>query len=282
MKSVVLTNLKTKQVQLDSVKLSIIIPCYNEDITLKPLLREIFKVKFPIDFEIIVVDDGSYNNHKFLILEEINSGKVKFIRLKQNQGKGFAIRVGLKYATGDIFIVRDAYLGYLPRDIPKLLTPILKNRTEVVYGTRFLKKPKGMSKSHYMANRFLTLFTRILYKCNITDVETGYKIFTKKALDKIKLNCREFEFEPEITSKFLSKGFKILDVPIVYQYRNHGTSKINWLDGFESLMILIRYRHLPYSLYYQYICKIYKHHVKKVLFKLIDYFKKKFCLDKVF
>ena len=260
------------------MKLSIIIPCYNEDKTLKSLLKEIFNVKFPIEYEIIVVDDGSHNNHKHLILEEINSGKVKFIRLRQNQGKGFAIRVGLKYATGNIFIIQDADLEYLPDDIPKLLNPILNKKTEVVYGTRFLKKPEGMSKSHYTANRVLTQFTKILYNCNLTDIETGYKVFTKKALDKIRLNCREFEFEPEITSKFLLKGYKILEIPIVYQYRNHGTSKINWLDGFESLMILIRYRYFHKSLSYQYICKIYKYHVKKVLFKLFDYIKKELNL----
>ena len=267
-----------EKTQVSLMKLSIIIPCYNEDKTLKSLLKEIFNVKFPIEYEIIVVDDGSHNNHKHFILKEINSGKVKFIRLSQNQGKGFAIRVGLKYATGDIFIIQDADLEYIPSDIPKLLNPILKKKTEVVYGTRFLKKPEGMSKSHYMANKLLTLFTRILYNCNITDVETGYKIFTKKVLDKIRLNCREFEFEPEITSKFLLKGYKILEIPIVYQYRNHGISKINWLDGFESFMILIRYRYFHNSQSYQYICKIYKYHVKKVLFKIFDYIKKELNL----
>ena len=269
MKSAVLSaKYLIEKTQISLMFLSIIIPCYNEEKTLKPLLEEIFNVKFPIDFEIIVVDDGSQYNHKHLILKEINSGKVKFIRLKENQGKGFAIRVGLKYATGNIFIIQDADLEYQPYDIPKLLNPILKKKTEVVYGTRFSKKPEGMSKSHYTANRLLTFFTRILYNCNITDVETGYKVFTEKALEKIKLNCREFEFEPEITSKF----------PIVYQYRNHGTSKINWLDGFESLMILIRYRYFHNSLSYQYICKIYKFHAKKVLFKIFDLCKKKLNL----
>ena len=138
------------------MKLSIIIPCYNEEYTIKNLLEHLFEVQFPIEREIIVIDDGSERNHREIIKEEINSKKIKFIRLPQNQGKGFAIRVGLKYASGDVFIIQDADFEYSPKDIPRLLPPILNKETDVVYGTRFATRPKKMTKSHYFANVLLT------------------------------------------------------------------------------------------------------------------------------
>ena len=125
------------------MKLSIIVPCYNEEKTIKPLLNKLFEVKFPIEREIIVVDDGSRKNHKEIIKEEIISKKVKFIRLPKNEGKGIAIRIGLKYASGDILIIQDADLEYSPSDIPKLLEPILNNETEIVYGSRFESFSEG-------------------------------------------------------------------------------------------------------------------------------------------
>lgn len=256
------------------MKLSIIIPCYNEEYTLKNLLEHLFKVQFPIEREIIVIDDGSVRNHKEFIKEEINSNKIKFIRLPQNQGKGFAIRVGLKFASGDVFINQDADFEYIPSDIPKLLNPILKNKANVVYGTRFATRPKFMSKSHYLANKVLTKIANFIYHTNLTDMETGYKLFTKKVLNKIKLNARQFEFDPEITSKIILSGFKIHEIPIQYKYRDFSSAKINWLDGIEVLLILFQQRFCPKSNFYQFIYEIFKYHFKKIILKLTKFIAK--------
>lgn len=253
------------------MKLSIIIPCYNEEQTIKPLLKSIFDIDFPIEREIIVVDDGSKRNHEEIIREEIRSKKIKFIRLPKNQGKGVAIRIGLRNAEGDLFIIQDADFEYFPSDIPKLLAPVLNNSAKVVYGTRFKIKPELMAKSHYMANKFLTRLTNFIYKINLTDMETGYKLFTKDVLNKITLNTREFEFEPEITAKIVLSGFNIVEVPIKYQYRKFGAAKINWLDGLEGLLILIQLRFFPNSKLYQFIYNIYKFHAKKIIHKLTNF-----------
>ncbi|MFX1320956.1 MAG: glycosyltransferase family 2 protein [Promethearchaeota archaeon] len=263
------------------MKLSIIIPCYNEEKTIKDLLKNIFEIQFPIDREIIVIDDGSLRNLKEIIKEEIISRKIKFIRLPQNQGKGIAIRVGLKYASGDIFIIQDADFEYFPSDIPKLLNPILKNETNVVYGTRFATRPKFMSKTHYLANKFLTKITNFLYCSNLTDMETGYKLFTKKVLNKITLYTREFEFEPEITAKILLSGFKIYELPIQYRYRHFGLTKINWLDGLEGVLILLQNRYFHNSRLYQFIYEIFKYHMKKIILKLTKWIAKVIHLRRV-
>ncbi len=256
------------------MKLSIIIPCYNEEDTIKDLLNCLFEIKFPIEREIIVVDDGSKRNHREIIEEEIKANKIKFIRLSRNQGKGVAIRVGLKYAIGDIYIIQDADFEYFPTDIPKLLEPILNNEVNVVYGTRFATKPKDMSKSHYIANIILTKLTNFMYNVHLTDMETGYKLFTKKVLNKITLNTREFEFEPEITSKIILNRFKIKELPIQYHYRKFGATKINWLDGIEGIFLLIQQRFCPNSKLYQFLYNIYKFHVKKIINKLTKFIAK--------
>ena len=257
------------------MKLSIIIPCYNEDRTIKPLLKSLFEVNFPIDREIIVVDDGSKRNHREIIKDEINSKKVKFFRLSKNQGKGVAIRVGLKFAEGDIFIIQDADFEYFPSDIPRLLKPILNKETDVVYGTRYESFYKFMAKSHLIGNIVLTKLTNLLYKVKITDMETGYKLFTKKVLNSITLNAREFEFEPEITSKIILNGYTIKEIPIKYQYRDFGVAKINFLDGFESALILIQNRFFMDSKIFKFFFKLYKFHFKKIgirFLKLIFFF----------
>lgn len=261
------------------MKLSIIIPCYNEENTIKLLLNRLFEVEFPIEREIIVVDDGSRKNHKEIIKEEIISKKVKFIRLPKNQGKGIAIRIGLKYASGDILIIQDADLEYSPSDIPKLLEPILNNETEIVYGSRFESFSKMMAKSHLVGNKILTKLTNLIYNVNLTDMETGYKLFTKRVLDKLTLNAREFEFEPEITSQIILNGYKIKEIPITYQYRDFGVAKINIMDGIEGVLVLFQYRYFQNSRIYQYFYKLYKFHFKEIsnllLKKLLFFIKKR-------
>ena len=256
------------------LEIKYIIPCYNEEHTIKHLFKELYSIKLPIDREYILVDDGSLKNHKELLDEDIIKHNLKVIRLKKNQGKGVVIRIGLKYASGDIFIIQDADFEYSPTDIPKLLIPIIENQTNVVYVTRFNIKPKSMSKIHYLANSFLTKLTNFFYNTNLTDMETGYKLFTKKVLDKITFTAREFEFEPEITTKIILSGFKIIELPIQYTYRKFGSAKINWLDGFESLLILIQQRFCPFSKLYQAIYDVYKFHVKKIINKLTKFLTK--------
>ncbi len=261
------------------MKLSIIIPCYNEDQTIKPLLRNILEVNFSIEYEIIVIDDGSKKNQLEFIKDEIQTNKVRFIRLNKNQGKGVAIRIGLKYAKGDIFIIQDADFEYFPSDIPHLLEPILNHQTEVVYGTRLAENPQKMSKSHYLGNIFLTKITNLLYKVNLTDMETGYKLFTRKILNNIKICAREFELEPEITAKIASKGFNIIELPIKYRYRAFGNAKINWLDGLESLIVLIRYRFFKNSRLFSFFYYIFKFHIKKIFEKSSNFLLARFWKD---
>jgi len=263
------------------LKLSIIIPCYNEEDTIRDLLNNLFKVKFPIEREIILVDDGSHRNHRELVKDEIRNKKIKFIRLPKNQGKGVAIRVGLKYATGDIFIIQDADFEYFPTDIPMLLKPILNNESSVVYGTRLANKPENMASSHYLANMLLTKITNFIYHTNLTDMETGYKLFSRRVLNKIKLTTREFEFEPEITSKIILSGFNIKEIPITYHYRKFGVAKINWMDGVEGLLILIQQRYCPNSNFFQLLYNIYKFHVKKIVNKLTKFIAKVIYLRRI-
>lgn len=263
------------------MKLSIIIPCYNEEQTINPLLNSLFSVKFPIEREIIVVDDGSHKNHKEFLDQEIKNNKIKFIRLPKNQGKGVAIRVGLKYASGDVFIIQDADFEYFPEDIPKLLQPILKNQTKVVYGTRFAQIPKDMAKSHYKANQMLSNITNFIYKTKLSDMETGYKLFTREVLDKIILTTREFEFEPEITAQIAINGYNIIEVPIKYHYRMFGAAKINWLDGVEGLLILLKYRFFPKSNLFHFIYSVYKFHMKRIIFRLTSFIAKIIYLRRI-
>lgn len=250
------------------LKLSIIIPCYNEEQTIGNLINNLLKIDFPVKREIIVVDDGSYRNHRDILSNEIKNREIKFIRLPNNQGKGVAIRMGLKYASGNLFIIQDADFEYFPEDIPLLLEPIVKKESKVVYGSRFLKNPDAMTRSHYFANKLLTNITNFIYNSNLTDMETGYKLFTQEVLNKINLNTREFEFEPEITAKIILNGFNIVELPINYHYRKFGAAKINWMDGLEGLLILIQYRYLPLSKLYKWIYHVYKFHVKKILYRL--------------
>ena len=255
------------------MKLSIIIPCYNEEQTIKNLLKELFNVNFSINTEVIVIDDGSDRDLEEILEEEIKKNKIKFIKIPQNQGKGVAIRLGLKYASGDIFIIQDADFEYSPIDIPRLLEPILNKETDVVYGTRFLSIPHQMSKSHFLGNRILTKLTNFLYKTNITDMETGYKIFSKKILDNIVLESRQFEFEPEITAKISINRYRIKEIPIRYNFRKYGVAKIKWIDGIDSLFILFKIRFFDNNKIFNYFYKLFKFHFKPMFDKLSKFIK---------
>ena len=235
------------------MKLSIIIPVFNEEKTILELLEKVEKVRIPdVEKEIIVVDDGSIDATASIISKfQVPSSKFKFIKHKINQGKGAAVRTGIENATGDYIVIQDADLEYDPNDIKKLLIPVWENKAQVVYGTRLNRLP-NLAKdektllflTHYFGTRFLSLITSILYGQWITDMETCYKLFPKKVLKNIKLNAHSFDFEPEITAKLLKKGYKILEIPISTKPRGYDEGKkLNTIkDGSIALWTLLKYR----------------------------------------
>lgn len=226
------------------MKLSVIIPVYNEKPTLEILVKKVLAVKIPK--EIILVDDGSTDGSRELVKKLSNLSGIRAIFHPRNQGKGMAIRSGIKEASGDYIIIQDADLEYDPQDYFKLLKPIKDGKAQVVYGSRFTGEHRNMFFWHWVANQFLTLVTNVFYNTTLSDMETCYKVFPRRLLQSIKLNCRRFEFEPEITAKILRQGVRIYEVPISYAGREYSEGKkIAWHDGIIALWTLIRYRLLP-------------------------------------
>ena len=222
------------------MKLSIIIPSFNEAATLPIIIKRLKQVKLKAEKEVIVVDDGSKDGTKNKLTKI--SGVTK-IFLKQNQGKGAAIRAGLVKATGDYVLVQDADLEYDPEDIPDLLAPILEGKAEVVYGTRFLGPHRNMLFWHLMGNKLLSLLTNILFNTTISDMEVGYKLIPAKLLKSLQLESDRFGFEPEVTAKILMKGIRIYEVPISYAGREFSEGKkITWKDGLQAFYLLCKYR----------------------------------------
>ena len=235
------------------MKLSIIIPVFNEEKTIAEIIKRVSKVSIPgVSKEIIVVNDGSTDK----TLSEISKTKSKIPSFKVfshkvNSGKGAAIKTGIKKATGDYIIIQDADLEYDPKYINILLEPFKTGNFKVVYGTR-LKRMPNLARDeknllfllHYIGNRFLSLLARILYGQWITDMETCYKVFPRNALKNIKLKSKRFDFEPEITAKLLKRGYKILELPISTTPRGYGDGKkLNTVkDGAIALFTLLKYR----------------------------------------
>lgn len=232
------------------MKLSIIIPVFNEEKTILEILKRLTEVKIPrVRKEIIVIDDGSTDRTALKIKTSKFFRDLNFLGFKGNQGKGAAVREGIKKATGDFIIIQDADLEYNPKDIEKLIATV--NHDKVIYGTRLNRLP-NLSRDertlqflvHYFGNRFLSLLVSILYGQWITDMETCYKLFPRKALSGIKLQSKGFEFEPEITSKLLKNGYKITEVPISTNPRGYGEGKkLNTVrDGTIALWTIFKYR----------------------------------------
>ena len=231
---------------MSMLKLSVIIPVYNEEKTIKNVIDKVKGVKLNgIRKEIVVVDDFS-SDATGDILKKIKNKAIKIFSHKINMGKGAAIRTGLRNCTGNIILIQDADLEYNPREYGKLLKPLLDNTAQVVYGSRIAairRNIKNMYKLHYFGNVFLTLVTNLLYGAKITDMETGYKVFKKDVIKGINLRAKRFDFEPEITAKILKKGFKIHEVPISFAGRKFEEGKkINWTDGVKAVYYLIKYR----------------------------------------
>ena len=231
------------------MKLTVIIPVYNERKTIKTIINAVSKVKLAIDKEIVIIDDHSTDGTD-KVLAKIKQKNVRIFRHAKNQGKGMAIRTGLSKAKGDLIIIQDADLEYDPKSYPALIKPILDGETRVVYGSRFMGntlkmvgKHKTILPHHLIGNKLLTWATNLLYGRWISDMETCYKVFRRDCIDNIKLKSKKFDFEPEVTAKLLKSGEKIIEIPITYSPRGFEEGKkINWRDGLMALWTLIKYR----------------------------------------
>lgn len=222
------------------MKLSILIPVFNEVHTISSILKRAANAPVDLEKEIIVVDDGSTDGTRE-ILESCTDVTVIFH--DRNAGKGAAVRTGLAYVTGDIVLIQDADLEYSPRDYPALLDPILQGDADATYGSRFLGGPhRVLFFWHSMANRFLTLLSNMLSDLNLTDMETGYKAFRTEVFRTIHLQSDRFGFEPEITAKLARQGYRLYEVPISYHGRDYTAGKkITWRDGLAALWHILKY-----------------------------------------
>ncbi len=225
------------------MKLSIVMPVFNERNTIKEILRRVRQVDLgDLEREIVIVDDGSSDGTRDILSMEEDSG-TRVICHAENRGKGAAVRTGFAAATGDLILIQDADLEYDPEDYPRLLEPVLKGKAQVVYGSRFTGPRKNMLFWHYVGNRFLALVTNVLYNTTLSDMETCYKLFTREALEGIELRSDHFDIEPEMTAKILKKKIRIFEVPITYAGREmEEGKKITWRDGIPALWTLIKYR----------------------------------------
>lgn len=228
------------------MKLSVIVPVYNEAQTIGTIVERIRAVDIgAIDKEIIIANDGSSDGTRAAIDESAWRGdpRISVYESDINLGKGAAIRLGLAHATGDIVLIQDADLELDPQEYGALLAPILDGRALVVYGSRFLRTGVRLSLRARVANRLLTWTTNLLYGVWLTDMETGYKVFARDALAGIRLRCVGFDFEPEVTARLLLAGRRIVEVPIGYHPRRADEGKkIRWIDGVDALYVLLKCR----------------------------------------
>ena len=228
------------------MKLSIVIPVYNEEQTIGEILERVWAVDLGgMEREVIIANDGSCDGTQRAIDASpwIRDPRVKSYDCPINLGKGAAVRIGLKFATGDILLVQDADMELDPNEYGRLLAPILDGRTDIVYGSRFLESTNHVALRLRLANRLLTLLTNTLFGGRLTDMETAYKVFRRETLDGFRLRCVGFDFEPEITAKFLRAGRHIVEVPIAYKPRHEDEGKkIRWIDGIDAVYALVKIR----------------------------------------
>jgi len=225
------------------MKLSIIIPAYNEEQNIGKVIEAVKQAPIALTKEIIVIDDFSKDKTASIMKQKYSHDpEVKLIFRLKNHGKGAAIREGLKEATGGIVLIQDADLEYSVSDYPALLEPILSGKAKVVYGSRFLGKIKGMHWPNWIANKILALTANLLYGLRLTDEATAYKVFKSEVIKSLPLKCERFEFCPEVTAKIGKTKIAIFEVPITYHTRAAKDKKITWKDGFEAIWTLIKYR----------------------------------------
>ena len=235
-------------INIESFKLSIVIPCYNEKNTIEVILKKVIKnlndYKY-FNYEIIIVDDYSNDGTIELLKDSVIDEKVKTFFHKQNFGKGAAIHTALNHISGDIVIIQDADLEYDPQDYNKLILPFFETNADVVYGSRFLGGGKYVRIHffwHYLANKILTFICNLFINLNLTDMETGYKAFKSSILKEITLKEKTFSFEPEVTIKLAKRKCKFYEVPITYNGRSYEEGKkIGLKDAFIALKTIIKY-----------------------------------------
>jgi len=231
------------KLKIETTKISIIIPCYNEKNTIRKIIDAVIAAPIPYK-EIIVVDDCSTDGTREILKKQIVSLVDKIIYQDKNQGKGAALRAGIASITGDIVIIQDADLEYNPQEYPVLLEPILSGKADVVFGSRFLggRPHRVLYYWHSLGNIFLTTLSNMLTNINLTDMETCYKVFRREIIQSIKIEEDRFGFEPEITAKVAKLGCKIYEVGISYSGRTYQEGKkINWKDGISALRCILKY-----------------------------------------
>ncbi len=223
------------------MKLSVVIPVYNELNTIDEILTQVRSVG--LADEIIIVDDGSTDGTRDKLRAQENQSGTVVIYQERNQGKGAAVRTGIDRATGDIILIQDADLEYDPRDYANLIRPIQEGRVKVVYGSRFLGPRKAMNFWNMLANKLLTFITNVLYNAILSDMETGYKAFKAEVIKGMPLRSKRFEVEPEITAKVLKRHHRIFEVPISYYGREVSEGKkIRWYEAPKAVWALLKYR----------------------------------------
>lgn len=229
-----------------SRRLSIIVPIYNEHSTLRTILDRIRAVELPGDLEreIILVDDGSTDGTRDLLHQiSDDDDRVQVLLHPQNRGKGAALRTGFSHATGGLLLVQDADLEYDPADYPALLQPIIEDKADVVFGSRFIGSAhRVLYFWHYLGNKLVTLLSNMFTNVNLTDMECCYKLFRREVLERIVLEEERFGFEPEVTAKVARLGVRIYEVPVSYAGRTYAEGKkINWKDGLSALRCIVQY-----------------------------------------
>jgi glycosyltransferase involved in cell wall biosynthesis len=223
------------------MKLSIVIPIYNEIHTIRQVLDRV--KASPYDKEIILVDDGSTDGSREFLASLDEAGIIVVLQ-DRNRGKGAALRTGFSRASGDLVLIQDADLEYDPVDYPRLLGPILADKADVVFGSRFGSEAhRVLLFWHYVGNRFLTTLSNMFTNLNLSDMETGYKVFRRSILERLQLKSNRFGFEPEITAKIARLGYRVYEVSISYHGRGYDAGKkISWKDGVAAIGCIIWYR----------------------------------------
>ncbi|HET8683548.1 MAG TPA: glycosyltransferase family 2 protein [Micromonosporaceae bacterium] len=228
------------------MKLSILMPVYNEEARIADALKQAFDIDYPCEVELVVVDDGSRDG-TVQVLAGLDHPRLRVVRHERNQGKGAAIRTAAENATGDYMVVLDADLEYDPRDIPRLLQPVLDGHTEVVYGNRQFGSHSAFSFWYVMGNKGVTLAANVLFNSYIGDLETCFKLMPVSLYKQLDVRSRGFGMEAEITGKLLRRHIRPYEVPISYRARSRAEGKkITWRDGVEAVWILSRERIRPY------------------------------------